>query len=1516
MHLDGRVVAGISRSVLDVAAHCGPGGLLEMMITLRLSTFVGVALAALAGATLWGQDARLDQTVIASGLIRPSALEVSADGRLFLVEQAGKVKVFPTLSSTTPIVVADLSQDIQQIIDAGMHGLAVHPSFPAQPYLYITHAIGGGRDPAGRLLRLTIDPETNLEVPGTRITLLEGWCRRTPEDSIHNVNSVVFGPDGALYVSAGDWADIGDLTGSGVCPDPIGTGGVFRSQDRQTPDDTHHNNGAIIRVDPMTGAPMPGNPLLGAADPALRYLIADGLRNPFRIAVRPRTSELWIGDVGESTWEEINRIPDMSDAVVDNFGWPCYEGAGPFVPGQTANPSICGGIAVTPPVFQYRHGQPAFSGDSCSPGSSGSSVSALGFYPGGEYPPEYDGALFVGDFSRNCNWTMLPDTSGVPNPKTMVTVLDDAAGPAGFTFAPNGDLIYSDVAGGSIRRIRLNPDEPPPSSSAVNVALGKPSQQSSTWGGLGPQKAVDGSLDGAEQQVSHTNNEPQAWWQVDLLQPTLISEIVLWNRTDCCQSRLSDFHVLVSDTPFTSFDLQSTINQPGVTDYVFAGTAGRETRFDIQRTGRYVRVQLSGSNYLQLAEVQVFDTPEGVGEPPVVSIDSPTAGFQWMTGSPIPFSGSAVSAAGAPLPASALQWAVLLNHCIGSVATCHQHQIQAISGASGSVLGPDHGYPASVELRLTATDPDTGGTASASITLQPQTVSLTFDTSPSGLQLIAGESSSLETTPFTKVAIIGATTSLIAPLEQTLGTNSFSFESWSDGGARVHSVQTPSAPTTYTATYATTTSTNHPPQIVNPGPQSHLEGEVVSLAIVATDLDEDPLVFSAGGLPSGLSIDPISGVISGAVAAGAAATSPYNVSVSASDGLEISDATFVWSISVTGNRQPTADPQSVATPYQTAAAITLTGSDPDQDPLTYAIVAGPSFGALSGTAPVVTYTPAAGYSGPDAFTFSVDDGQGGLAQAIVSITVGAAPPPTGELVNVALSKPSQQSSAWDNLGPEKAVDGSRAGAEQQVSHTQSDFQAWWQVDLLESYPIHEIALWNRTDCCQIRLSNFYVLVSDVPFNGVDLQATIAQPGVSSYYFAGAAGLETRFSIGRTGRYVRVQLSGTNFLQLAEVEVFQILGNQPPTAHPQLLTTPYETALPIVLPGSAPDRAALTFTVAAPPAHGSLTGAAPSLLYTPTAGYSGPDSLVFRVDDGNGGSAQATVSIVVGGPANQLPTADPQTLTAPYQTPLAITLTGSDPDQDPLTYAIVTGPSFGALSGTAPALTYTAAPGYSGPDAFTFSVNDGRGGLAQATVSITVEAAPPPPVGAVNVAVGKPAQQSSAWDNLGPEKAVDGSLAGTEQQVSHTQSNFQAWWQVDLLDSFAIHEIVLWNRTDCCQSRLSNFYVWSRRPFAGVDLQATIAQPGVSSYYFAGAAGLETRFLIGRAGRHVRVQLSGTNFLQLAEVEANHIPGNQPPTADAQTLATAYETPLPITLTGSDPDLDADLRDRDAAGVAR
>src|SRR6187200_456244 len=175
---------------------------------------------------------------------------------------------------------------------------------------------------------------------GPEQVLINDWCQQYPS---HTIGDLAFGSDGALYVSAGDGAsftfsDFGqDGSPANPCGDPpsgvggtqavpTAEGGALRSQDLRTTSDPTTLDGSILRLDPNTGAAMAGNPLIGSPDVNARRIIAHGLRNPFRFTFRPGTNEVWLGDVGWETWEEVNRIANPTAGVL-NFGWPCIEGS-------------------------------------------------------------------------------------------------------------------------------------------------------------------------------------------------------------------------------------------------------------------------------------------------------------------------------------------------------------------------------------------------------------------------------------------------------------------------------------------------------------------------------------------------------------------------------------------------------------------------------------------------------------------------------------------------------------------------------------------------------------------------------------------------------------------------------------------------------------------------------------------------------------------------------------------------------------------------------------------------------------------------------------------------------------------------------------------------------------------------------------------------------------------------------------------------------------------------------------
>jgi glucose/arabinose dehydrogenase len=310
-----------------------------------------------------------EQTVF-TGLTNPTAARFASDGRVFVAEKGGLVKVFNSLSDTTPDVFADLRTQVYNFWDRGLLGLALAPNFPTDPYVYVLYtydhelgstapaprwgtpgatsdpcptppgATGDGCVVSGRLSRLQASGNAMV---GTEQVLIEDWCQQYPS---HSIGALDFGPDGALYVSGGDGASFnfvdygqdgnplnpcGDPPGGvgAILTPPTAEGGALRSQDLRTPNDPTSLDGALLRVNPATGAGLPDNPNAASMDPNARRIVAYGLRNPFRFGVRPGTGEVWIGDVGWNTWEEIQRfqLPIGPTAAAVNFGWPCYEGS-------------------------------------------------------------------------------------------------------------------------------------------------------------------------------------------------------------------------------------------------------------------------------------------------------------------------------------------------------------------------------------------------------------------------------------------------------------------------------------------------------------------------------------------------------------------------------------------------------------------------------------------------------------------------------------------------------------------------------------------------------------------------------------------------------------------------------------------------------------------------------------------------------------------------------------------------------------------------------------------------------------------------------------------------------------------------------------------------------------------------------------------------------------------------------------------------------------------------------------
>jgi glucose/arabinose dehydrogenase len=686
------------------------------------------------------------ETVVMSGLNNPTAVRFGPNGKVYVAEKAGIVKEFDGLADTTPRVVVDLRTKVMNFIDRGLLGLALPPDMTADRSVYVAYSLDapiGGTPP---VFNDACPPASTRNcVTGARVSrinvatgaeqkLVEDWCMQF---SSHTIGSLVFAPDGALYVSGGEGADYnlpdwgqngappnpcGDPPGGTALTKPTSQGGALRSQDVRGGADPVTLDGTILRIDPRTGAGKAGNPFASSGDANARRIIAYGLRNPFRMTLRPGTGELWFGEVGWGTIEEINRLVSPADATAENFGWPCFEGnwRQPLYQGLTLCDSLMAPQTVSP-RFTYHHDRPVVAGENCPNG--GASVSALAFTPpGGAYPAAYDGALFFGDYSRRCLWVLPKGADGLPNPAAVRVFATGASTPVDLQAGPGGVLYYADLLGGTIRRLSYSSTLPVAQFTATPSSGPAP---------LRVQFDASGSSDPNGDALSF------AW----------------------------------------DFDSNGTTDATGV----------KATRTFDQERVHVVTLRVTGGGQVSTATRRI-----SVGVP-VPAIASPAPGTQWVVGQPISFSGYAVDNDGARVPAQDLRWTVVLEH--GACPSCHEHAISELTGASGTVSAPDHEYPSSILLRLTARDGELE--ASTTLRLQPRTVALTFATSPPGLRLgVDGETA---TAPITRNAIVGSAHSVEAAATQGRAT----FRGWSDGGARAHNILAPASPATYTARYST-----------------------------------------------------------------------------------------------------------------------------------------------------------------------------------------------------------------------------------------------------------------------------------------------------------------------------------------------------------------------------------------------------------------------------------------------------------------------------------------------------------------------------------------------------------------------------------------------------------------------------------------------------------------------------------------------------------------------------------------
>ena len=379
----------------------------------HLSTRFAVLLIALMSMLAFGFSAQaappgfLPPELIATGLANPTAMQFAPDGRLFVAEQAGTLRIVDTAGNllATPFVTLTTTS----VGERGLLGIAFDPNFVTNGYIYLYYTV---TTPTihNRISRFTADPgNPNLALAASEVILME---LDTVTATDHNGGALHFGPDGKLYVA------IGDSKG--------GVGGI----NAQNLTNTH---GTILRINADGSIPA-DNPFFGTLVGNNRAIYAYGFRNPFTFAFQPGTGRLFANDVGEGAWEEINEI-----VAGGNYGWPYREADDPGL----VEPEPLGFTYISP-LHQYANtggGPPSFT---CA-------ITGGTFYNNQvyQYPVSYLGDYFFGDFCAG--FIQSYDTAT----NTATPFYDGLGfGLVDLKTSPAGEVYYLTRGGGSVYRLR------------------------------------------------------------------------------------------------------------------------------------------------------------------------------------------------------------------------------------------------------------------------------------------------------------------------------------------------------------------------------------------------------------------------------------------------------------------------------------------------------------------------------------------------------------------------------------------------------------------------------------------------------------------------------------------------------------------------------------------------------------------------------------------------------------------------------------------------------------------------------------------------------------------------------------------------------------------------------------------------------------------------------------------------------------------------------------------------------
>ena len=347
-----------------------------------------------------GLDAPLDVAV------RPGEPD-----RLYVVEQVGRIRVVRD-GQLAPDPVLDIAGIVTAGGEQGLLGLAFHPD-PADDRLFVYYTAAGGEQVVASFRMDPAVPDRALRDSHKVLLRMEDPFGN------HNGGALAFGPDGHLYISTGDGGGGGDPLGSGRRLDTL--------------------LAKILRIDvdlASSDAPygIPADNPFATAEGARPEIWHTGLRNPWRISFDRETGDLWIGDVGQGSWEEIDRAPAGVGGL--DFGWNVMEGTHCY-PSGDAGADGCGTPGLTLPVAEYGHDE-------------GCSVTGGAVYRGAAQPALAGWYLFS-DYCSGQFWAL--DAAAAEGPQDPVVVLASDRNISAIAEDAAGELYATDIVSGEVLRI-------------------------------------------------------------------------------------------------------------------------------------------------------------------------------------------------------------------------------------------------------------------------------------------------------------------------------------------------------------------------------------------------------------------------------------------------------------------------------------------------------------------------------------------------------------------------------------------------------------------------------------------------------------------------------------------------------------------------------------------------------------------------------------------------------------------------------------------------------------------------------------------------------------------------------------------------------------------------------------------------------------------------------------------------------------------------------------------------------